>query len=134
MTKTELNTLQKLIEKEDTKGKKLLERVVWLNTTKPKYTIGDCYAITDKGHYIYGVPVINMNAKILDIHSDSRNKLYHYDLELIIITDSGIHKEVKVYINENDIGKKVKNNINKIVPKDKYPESIGITLDGNTAW
>ena len=134
MTKTELNTLQKLIEKEDTKGKKLLERVVWLNTTKPKYTIGDCYAITHKGHYIYGVPVINMNAKILDIHSDCRNKLYRYDLELIIITDSGIHKEVKVYINENDIGKKVKNNINKIVPKDKYPESIGITLDGNTAW
>ena len=127
MTKTELNTLQKLIEKEDTKGKKLLERVVWLNTTKPKYTIGDCYAITDKGHYIYGVPVINMNAKILDIHSDSRNKLYHYDLELIIITDSGIHKEVKVYIN-------VKDNINKIVSKDKYPESIGITLDGNTVW
>ena len=134
MTKTELNTLQKLMKKEDTKGKKLLERVIWLNTTKPKYAIGDCYAITDKGHYIYGVPVINMNAKILDIYSNSRNKSYQYDLELIITTDFGIHKEVRVYINENDIGGKVEDNINKIVPKDKYPESIGITSDGNTAW
>ena len=134
MTKTELNTLQKLIEKEDIKGKKLLERVVWLNTTKPRDAIGDCYVVTDRGHYIYGVPVINMNAKILDIHSDSRNKLYYYDLELIIITDSGIHEEVKVYINENDIGKKVKDNINKIVAKNKYVESLGLTLDGNTAW
>lgn len=134
MTKTELNTLQKLIEKEDTKGKKLLERVVWLNTTKPKYAIGDCYVVTDRGHYIYGVPVINMNAKILDIHSDSRNKLYHYDLELTILTDSGRQDTIKVYINENDIGKKVKDNINKIVAKDKYVESLGLTLDGNTAW
>lgn len=36
MTKSELNTLQKLMEKEDTKGKKLLDQFIWLNTSKPK--------------------------------------------------------------------------------------------------
>ena len=134
MTKTELNTLQKLIEKEDTKGKKLLKRVIWLNTTKPKYAIGDCYVVTDRGHRVYGVPIINMKAKIVDVYGDSLNETYNYDLELTILTDSGRQDTIKVYINENDIGKKVKDNINKIVAKNKYIESLGLTLDGNTAW
>lgn len=134
MTKTELNTLQKLMRKEDTKGKKLLERVIWLNTTSPKYAIGDCYLITDRGHRVYGVPVMNMKGKIIHVHSNSMGKTYQYYVELNIVSNSGIHDVIKVCIQENDIGKKVNDNINKITPKDKYSESVGVAMNGNTAW
>ena len=78
MTKSELNTLQKLMEKEDTKGKKLLDQFIWLNTTKPKYTIGNYYIITDTGHRIYGVPIQNKKGKLVEIKHISSQKQYVY--------------------------------------------------------
>lgn len=74
MTKSELNTLQKLMEKENIKGKKLLDQFIWLNTLKPKYGIGNYYIITDIGHKIYGVPIQNKKGKLIEIKHISSKK------------------------------------------------------------
>ena len=133
MTKTELNTLQKLIEKEDTKGKKLLERVIWLNTTSAKYNVGDFVKFTDLGHRIYGVPVKDFKGKVKEVMSNSQNKTYNYEIE-IDVTAEDKHLTTKCFISESSISGKVRSNKNVIKPICKDSETIGISLNGGRAW
>lgn len=134
MTKSELNTLQKLMEKEDIKGKKLLEQFIWLNTTKPKYTIGNCYIITDIGHRIYGVPIENKKAKLIEIRNILSEKQYLYKFELEFETTDGRHLTSTAYTIERYIGRRVSDNHNVIVAQNKHTETIGVTLKGDRAW
>lgn len=106
MTKSELSTLQKLMKKEDTKGKKLLDQFIWLNTAKPTYAIGDYYMITDIGHRIYGVPIENKKAKLIAIRSISSEKQYLYKFELEFDTTDGRHLTSTACVTETYIGKK----------------------------
>ena len=134
MTKTELNTLQKLMEKEDTKGKKLLDQFIWLNTTKPKYTIGNYYIITDIGHKIYGVPMQNKKGKLIKIINMSPEKQYLYKFELEFETTDGRHLTSTACITERYIGRRARDNQNIITPQDKYADSVGVALNGDKAW
>ncbi len=124
MTKTELNTLQKLMEKEDTKGKKLLDKFIWLNTSKPKYTIGNYYIITGIGHRIYGVPVKNKKAKLIGIRHMLSDKKHLYEFELKFETTDGRHLTSTTWITEEYIGERVQDNHNVITAQDEYTESI----------
>ena len=126
MTKSELNTLQKLMEKEDTKGKKFIDQFIWLNTTKPKYTIGNYYIITDTGHRIYGVPIQNKKGKLVEIKHILPQKQYVYTFEL--------HLTSTACVTEIYIGRRVRDNQNIITPQDKYADSVGIALNGDRAW
>lgn len=134
MTKSELNTLHKLMEKEDIKGKKLLEQFIWLNTTKPKYTIGNYYTITDIGHRIYGVPLENKKAKLIRIINMLPEKQYLYKFELEFETTDGRHSTSIACVTETYIGRKAPDNHNIITAQDKYADSIGVALNGNRAW
>ena len=134
MTKTELNTLQKLIEKEDTKGKKLLDQFIWLNTTKPKYTIGNYYIITDTGHRIYGVPIQNKKGKLVEIKHILSQKQYVYTFELEFETTDDRHLTSTACVTERYIGRRVRDNQNIITPQDKYADSVGVALNGDRAW
>lgn len=134
MTKSELNTLQKLMEKEDTKGKKLLDQFIWLNTSKPKYGIGNYYIITDIGHRIYGVPIQNKKGKLIEIKHILSQKQYAYEFELEFETTDGRHLTSTACVTERYIGRRVSDNHNIITVNDKYADSIGITLNGNRAW
>lgn len=134
MTKSELNTLQKLMEKEDTKGKKLLDKFIWLNTAKPKYTIGNYYIITDIGHRIYGVPVENKKAKLVGMRPMLSEKQYLYEFVLEFETTDGRHLTSTSNVIEECIGKEVQDNHNIITPQDKYADSMGVALNGDRAW
>lgn len=134
MTKSELNTLQKLMEKEDIKGKKLLNQFILLNTSKPKYGIGNYYIITDMGHKIYGVPMQNKKGKLIEIKHISSEKKYVYVFELEFETTDGRHLTSTAYVTERYIGRRVQDNQNIITPQDKYADSVGVALDGNRAW
>lgn len=135
MTKSELNTLQELMKNEDIKGKKLLDQFIWLNTTKPKYSIGDYYIITDLGHRVYGVPVENKKAKLVGIKTNILEKLYMYTFELEFETTDGRHLNVTSYVTERHIGDKTSDNHNVITACDnRYANSMSLTLMGTKAW
>ena len=134
MTKSELNTLQKLMEKEDIKGKKLLDQFIWLNTSKPKYSIGNYYIITDIGHKIYGVPMQNKKGKLIKIINISSEKQYLYKFELEFETTDGRHLTSTACITERYIGRRARDNQNIITPQDKYADSVGVALNGDRAW
>lgn len=134
MTKSELNTLQKLMEKEDIKGKKLLDQFIWLNTSKPKYGIGNYYIITDMGHRIYGVPVQNKKGKLIEIKHMLSTKQYVYMFELEFETTDGRHLTSTACVTERYIGRRVHDNHNIITAQDKYADSKGVALNGDRAW
>ena len=133
MKKSEIKMLQALLEQEDFKGKKLLERVIWLNTTSAKYKVGDFVKFTDIGHRIYGVPVKDFKGRVKEVVSNSRDRTYAYELE-IDVTAGDKHLTTNCYILESSISGKVRsnNNIIEIVKDNK--ETIGISLDGKRAW
>lgn len=134
MTKSELNTLQKLMEKENIKGKKLLDQFIWLNTLKPKYGIGNYYIITDIGHKIYGVPIQNKKGKLIEIKHISSKKQYLYKFELEFETTDGRHLTSTAYVTEKSVGHRVHDNHNIITAQDKYADSVGVALNGDRAW
>ena len=134
MTKAELNTLQKLMEKEDIKGKKLLDQFIWLNTTEPKYAIGNYYRITDIGHRIYGVPVENKKAKLIEVRNILSEKQYLYKFELEFETTDGRHITSTACVTERYIGRRVHDNYNIVKAQDRHTESIGVALNGDRAW
>ncbi len=134
MTKSELNSLQKLMEKEDIKGKKLLDQFIWLNTSKPKYEIDNYYEVTDIGHRIYGVPIENKKGKLIEIKHILSEKQYLYKFELEFETTDGRHLISVPCVTERCIGRKVHDNHNIITPQDKYADSVGVALNGNRAW
>lgn len=128
MKKSELKTLETLLAQEGTKGKKLLERFIWLNTHEPKYKVGEYYKVSDQGHYVFGVPVIDMNGKIVEVRSLSEEKRYRYKLELEVNTTDDKHTVATVWKYEEQLKTKTDNNMNVITAKDKYAESIDVNF------
>lgn len=133
MNKSDIKKLQDILAKEDTLGKKLLERVIWLNTTSSKYKVNDFVKFTDPGHRIYGVPVKDFRGKVVKIISNSSDKFYTYQVEIEVVSgDKSIITDC--YIQEKDIAGKVRSNKNIITPVDKEQESIGLSLTGSRSW
>lgn len=82
LTKGQINTFNKLLEDPDFKGKKQLRHLLWLNTTKPKFAVGDCFFVTDPGHRLFGFPVKDFKAKIVEIKSWMNTNEWFYSLEM----------------------------------------------------
>lgn len=135
MTKAEIKKLQELLAKEDTKGKKLLERVIWLNTTSAKYNVGDFVKFTDYGHSVYGVPVKDFKGRVKQVMSNSQDRNYNYELEIIVGTkDEPQLLVTNCFVLEKDISGKVRSNNNVIKSVSKNEDTIGISLSGRRAW
>lgn len=133
MNKTDIKKLQDILAKEDTLGKKLLERVIWLNTVPAKYQVGDFVKFTDFGHRIYGVPVKDFKGKIVKVTSNSADRFYTYQVEIEVVAgDKNLTTDC--YILERDITGKVRNNKNIIKPVEKEADTIGISLSGRRSW
>lgn len=82
LTKGQINTFNKLLEDPDFKGKKQLRHLLWLNTTKPKFAVGDCFFVTDPGHRLFGYPIRDFKAKIVEIKSWINEEEWFYSLEI----------------------------------------------------
>ena len=128
MKKADLKKLQEMMNDPTVKGKKLIDRVIWLNTIEPKFKVGEYYEVTDPGHRIYGVPVRNFHAEIKDIRYFHLDKVIQYTLvSKVKVGDK--ETEVTVYKDEQYLGtcRKVEDNINIIDGDTKQPiESIDI--------
>lgn len=129
MNKRDIKILERMIADPDIKGKGSLRKVLWLNTVKPKYKVGDCYKVTDPGHRVYGVPIKDFRAKVERIE-------YRWDVSVQYgrvvyvmtahVVNGDKEMDANIYMAEYSIGRKVKDNVNVIEGKDKYPESIDV--------
>lgn len=115
LTKTQITALNKMLESENVKGKKLLERFIWCNTVKPKYKEGDKVIFTDRSLILSGTRVINFIGTVTKIELFSADKIILYTIEVKL---SNGHTEI-TYAQENKISRKTttKNLINKVADK-----------------
>lgn len=125
MKKKYLNVLEEMQNAEDVKGKKLIERLIWLNTTEPRFKVGECYQVTDLTYRVFGVRVKNFNGKLIEARPHSAEKMYTYKFELEVEAE-GTNKTVEIVTIESNIGKKVKHNLNVIAKKSEYAETIDV--------
>lgn len=110
MTKAQLKTLEQLREDKDFKGKKMLNYLIWLNTTTPKYKVGDCFKVSDRGHRVYGQPIRDFNAKVTKIEpAGFMRQEYRYTLE-IDVKSGCAGCTVTVYKDESELHTKCKDN------------------------
>ena len=132
MTNEQLNTLKELMQDADFKGKNTLGWLIWRNTYKPKYKVGDFVKTTDYSHRIYGHQVINHNAKVIAITFWQGDRQPHYELEAVYKIDGKEDYITKLYSLENTLGEKTNSNVNYLgEQKSKYsdettPTGLGI--------
>ena len=114
MTKTELEVLQNLREKSDTKGIQWLDRFIWLNTSKPKYEIGEYHLVSNPGSYIANN---EMRAKLTGVIPESSSSKYRYICEILMTVYEGTSSYTAMcttVVYEENIGELVDNNLNTI--------------------
>lgn len=126
MTKGQINTFNKLLEDPNFKGKKHLRHLLWLNTSKPKFKVGDCFEVTDPGHKLFGYPVKDFKAKIVEIKSWINEEEWFYSLEIEAECDGEIiTAHCGKYERDLTRSKKCKDNKNILgEKKTEHPESM----------
>lgn len=102
MERKDINTLKRLVE-ENVKGKRLLERVIWLNTTKPKYEVGQLVIFSHSGRTINGSKVINWVGRVKEIIPNSEEKFYFYELTVKFKNKNGLIEETFGYGKEFEL-------------------------------
>ena len=83
MTKNQIKVINEIIADPTTKGKEQLKHILWINTTHPKYLIGDCFKVTDTSEKICDIPVRNLKAKIVCQYACQDVNEYYYELEVV---------------------------------------------------
>ena len=124
LTKAERTALEKLLQDPAFKGKKQMRKILWMNTTKQKYKVGDCYQVTDSSIRIFGVPVVNFNGKIIEVMTYIGELSWRYILEAHVVNADGREITTRISADESEIGKKVMNNENRVNGKGKHAEAI----------
>lgn len=123
MNSKQVKVFKALLEDENFKGKEQLRHLLWLNTSKPKYKVGDCVRITNYQHKVFGHQVIDFSGKIAEIYTFKHSNEWHYRLEMEVICGDK-HTVINEYAMESEIEGKARNNVNKL-----YKESIGDILE-----
>lgn len=116
MKKSQIKVFEELLQDKDFKGKKSLKHLLWLNTVKPKYEIGQFVKVTNYAHRIYGHQVINFKAKVIEHRSYNHTNEWFYTLEMEVTCD-GKTKTFEEYAPESDIKGGVRNNKNVLTSK-----------------
>lgn len=128
MKKSEMKVLQNLLEQEGVKGKKLLRGVLWLNTAKPKFKVGDKVKVTDRAMRICEQRVVDWNAKVTKIYMDWREESIGYETE-VMYTVNGISKTTTVYSREEKLKRSRSADSGKCFKYDgKYTETIDVLI------
>lgn len=124
MTKQQLNTLQELMHDDTFNGKDLLGWLIWYNTDKPKYKVGDYVQFSEPHTRIYGKQIINFNAKVVKVKAFTREKVWLYELEFTCKFDGKDDYTTKGYAREGDMNPS-DTDINYLgETKSKHSESI----------
>lgn len=125
MKKSQIKVFEELLQDKDFKGKKSLRHLLWLNTVEPKYKIGQFVKVTNYDHRIYGRPVVDFKAKIIEHRSFINDNQWHYTLEMEV-TCNGKTKTFNEYAPEHNIKGGVRNNKNVLTAKDGVEDCLAI--------
>ena len=128
LTKEQIKIFEECLNSPGFKGKKHLKHLLWCNTVQPKFKKGECFKVSDYGHRVYGVPVRNFGAMIVDVTSSIVEEEYRYELEMLIKCN-GKETTVKVYKYESELIERTEDNVTVIgTPKNDCPESLEFEL------
>ena len=111
LTAAQKKVFETLLADKDFRGKDSLRHLLWLNTSNPKYAVGECYLVTDPGHSIFGQPVRNFRGKIIKVRCWRDTFEYSYELEGVVRSANGKEVTTKYFIRESEIGKPCEDNI-----------------------
>ncbi len=126
MKKSQIKVFEELLASDDFKGKKQLRHLLWLNTSKPKFNKGDCFKVTERGTKVFGYPVKDFNAKIVDVYAFKTQDEWHYEMEMDI--SCGDRQTVaKHYAGESDLLLAKRCEDNKNVLGDPKSDAIQVT-------
>lgn len=111
LTVDQKNVFEELLKSDSFKGKETLKHLLWLNTTEPKFHKGDCFQVTEKGRYIFGVRVVNFNAAITRVLSYKTDNEYWYELEGIVKRADGKESSFQCRVLESDLVSRADSNV-----------------------
>lgn len=131
MTKNEIGVIEGLLSQEGVAGKDYLRRFLWLNTTSPKYNVGDCFYVTCRGQRVYGVPVKDFKARIVKVASPSKlvkadELQYGYELVARVKNSDDRETDVTIYKDEGELTRKAVDNMNILYGDSEQEEEIQI--------
>ena len=102
MTNEQIKVFNDLLSDDTFKGKQQLKHLLWLNTCKPKFKVGDCFVVSDRGCKVFGYPVIDFKAKIDKVTAWKDKEEWYYHLTMNVICGDK-ELEVSVYKYENEL-------------------------------
>ena len=102
MNKKQVKVFNQLLEDENFKGKEQLEHLLWLNTSKPKYKVGDCVVIKNCSRNIFGYQVTELKGEVTDIFSYDQSNEWHYRVNAVVFCGSKPMKVIE-YALESEI-------------------------------
>lgn len=104
MTKEQIEVFNQLLADDSFRGKKSLEHLLWLNTTEPKFKIGECFIVSDPGSRVWGNPVKDFKAIITNIRAFRNMREWQYDLEAEVECE-GTHIKVTICDSESGLSR-----------------------------
>lgn len=115
MKKSQIKVFEELLQDESFRGKKQLKHLLWLNTAEQKFKIGDCFVVSDPGHYLYGCPVKNFKAKVVKVSAWIHTNEWYYELKMEVhCKGKKITANVCKYESELAKADRCEDNINEI--------------------
>ena len=82
MTDEQIAVFNDLLNNADFKGKKALRNLLWLNTTAPKFAVGDVVIIRENGsRRIWDMPVRRAVGAVKQISASRLEEVYNYAVE-----------------------------------------------------
>lgn len=102
LTANEKKVFEKLLDDPEFKGKKLLQHLYWMNSSIPKFKIGDVVRFTSTGTKIYGKPLINVVGTISNILCPNGMNYYCYELDCNFEVPNNIYN-TRDYICEDSL-------------------------------
>jgi len=126
MNKQQVKVFEELLGDPNFMGKKQLRHLLWLNTVKPKFKVGQFVTVTNYSHRICGHQVIDFRAKVVKHNAFINTNEWHYELEMEI-TCNGKTQTIKEYASESDLKGGVRNNKNLLISKNgEQGESLDV--------
>ena len=132
LTQKEIELLKNLAT--DRRGQKRIDEFIWLNTTQAKYKKGQKVLVTDRGHRIYGVEVVDFIGTVKAVrysaNGDEHNINYEIDCKAQKKGNNKIY-EFTVFVIEHDWTikpTKKRNDLNIIQATSEDTETIALSF------
>lgn len=111
MKQSQIKVFKELLADKDFLGKDQLRHLLWLNTNKPMYKVGECFKVTDYSRRIFGHQVVNFKAKIVSVHVWKTTDEFYYNLEMICECN-GKQTTATQSVAESNLRERCEDNIN----------------------